>query len=111
MNAHHNIDALIDMSGGPNTFISRWKLCSLVVFYPAGNSFDNTILNPGNVPSFTAPYFFNFIGRQDLSVKYSRFITQSFYQPTITSLPGTSNAGAMPSHPLWNILELEKELN
>jgi hypothetical protein len=69
-------------------------------------AFNNTIFNPGNEPSFTTPYLYNFVGRQDLSVKQSRNIAKSYYSPTPGGLPGNSDAGAMESWLIWNILGL-----
>lgn len=66
--------------------------------------FDQTIFNPGNEPSFGTPYLFNFVGRQDLSVLRSRFVAKSYYHPTPDGLPGNSDAGAMESWLLWNMI-------
>jgi putative alpha-1,2-mannosidase len=80
------------------------------VFTPglsSGNAqFGNTLFNPGNEPSFATPYLFNFVGRQDLSVKYSRHVARSYYAPTPGGLPGNSDAGAMESWLLWNMIGL-----
>lgn len=70
------------------------------------SAFNNTIFNPGNEPSFTTPYLYNFVGRQDLSVKQSRNIAKSYYSPTPGGLPGNSDAGAMESWLIWNMLGL-----
>lgn len=70
------------------------------------SSFNYTIFNPGNEPSFTTPYLFNFVGRQDLSVYHSRFAAKSYYAPTPSGLPGNSDAGAMESWLLWSMLGL-----
>jgi hypothetical protein len=69
-------------------------------------AFNSTIFNPGNEPSFTTPYLYNYVGRQDLSVKRSRNIAKSYYSPTPGGLPGNSDAGAMESWLLWNMLGL-----
>lgn len=74
---------------------------------PFGSAqFNNTIFNPGNEPSFTTPYLFNFVGRQDLSVQYSRAAADAYYQPTPGGLPGNSDAGAMESWVLWSMIGL-----
>lgn len=73
----------------------------------AGNSaYGSTIFNPGNEPSFTTPYLFNYVGRQDLSVKHSRSIAKSFYNAGASGLPGNSDAGAMQTWILWNMIGL-----
>lgn len=105
MNAHHDINTIISFAGGPETFISRLETMFIGGLYTDGNGFNNTIINIGNEPSFTTPYLFNFVGRQDLSVKYSRFLS-SYWVPSTTGLPGNSDAGAMQSWLLWNMLGL-----
>ena len=105
-NTHHDINTLIALSGGPETFVKRLDM----IFTPNTTSrnaaFNNTIFNPGNEPSFTTPYLYNYVGRQDLSVKQSRNIAKSYYSPTPGGLPGNSDAGAMESWLLWNMLGL-----
>ncbi|KAI1410817.1 glycoside hydrolase family 92 protein [Hypoxylon sp. FL1857] len=105
-NAHHDINKLIDLSGGNDKFLSR-----LEKFFEGGVSsgnsqFNHTLFNPGNEPSFTTPYLFNFVGRQDLSVKHSRYTANSYYAPTAGGLPGNSDAGAMESWLLWSMIGL-----
>lgn len=88
-------------------FVRRLETMFVPGQRPSGSGpFNNTIFNPGNEPSFTTPYLFNFVGRQDLSVKYSRFVADSFYAPTPGGLPGNSDAGAMESWLLWSMLGL-----
>ncbi|TVY22440.1 putative secreted glycosidase [Lachnellula hyalina] len=107
-NAHHDINTLIALSGGPATFTSRLEITFTPGLNISGGSAasNNTIFNPGNEPSFTTPYLYNFVGRQDLSVKQSRNIAKSYYSPTPGGLPGNSDAGAMESWLLWNMLGL-----
>ena len=59
-----------------------------------------------NEPAFTTPYLFNFAGRQDLSVKYSRNSALSFYGDGVDGLPGNSDAGAMQTWILWSMIGL-----
>lgn len=105
-NAHHDVSTLIKLSGGRAAFVARLE----TMFQPglsSGNAaFGNTLFNPGNEPSFTTPYLFNFAGRQDLSVKYSRGVARAYYAPTERGLPGNSDAGAMESWLLWNMIGL-----
>ncbi|CAK7227823.1 hypothetical protein SBRCBS47491_006699 [Sporothrix bragantina] len=106
-NAHHDINTLIDYSGGDTTFSDRLAMMFVPGKRPVGSvQFNNTIFNPGNEPSFTTPYLFNFVGRQDLSVKYSRAVADAYYQPTPGGLPGNSDAGAMESWVLWSMIGL-----
>ncbi|KAI1425504.1 glycoside hydrolase family 92 protein [Xylaria sp. FL1777] len=105
-NAHHDVATLISYSGGEAAFVARLE----AMFTPglsSGNAqFGNTLFNPGNEPSFATPYLFNFAGRQDLSVKYSRGVARAYYAPTPAGLPGNSDAGAMESWLLWNMIGL-----
>ncbi|KAH8653932.1 glycoside hydrolase family 92 protein [Tricladium varicosporioides] len=107
-NAHHDITTLIALSGGPQKFIERLEATFMPNLNPTSRSagFNNAIFNPGNEPSFTTPYLYHFVNRQDLSVKRSRFIAKSYYSPTPGGLPGNSDAGAMESWLLWNMLGL-----
>lgn len=73
--------------------------------YPAG-AFDGMIFNPGNEPSFTTPYLFSFLNRQDLTVLYTRRFAQAYYALSEDGLPGNSDAGAMETWLLWVMLGL-----
>lgn len=106
-NAHHDIDYLVDLCNGTESFIARLEAMFTPGLNPHGSpQFGNTLFNPGNEPSFTTPYLFNYVGRQDLSVKHSRFIAKSYYHPTPGGLPGNSDAGAMETWVLWVMLGL-----
>ena len=105
-NAHHDIYHFITLVGGPDTFIDRLRK-----FFEPGIDDDNSdyggsIYNPGNEPAFTTPYLFSLVGRQDLSVKYSRHAALSYYNAGTSGLPGNSDAGAMQTWILWNIIGL-----
>ncbi|POS71616.1 glycosyl hydrolase [Diaporthe helianthi] len=104
-NAHHDIDTLISYSGGEANFVKRLQMMFTPGVYPSG-SFDQMIFNPGNEPSFTTPYLFNFVNRQDLTVYYTRKFARAYYSPTPGGLPGNSDAGAMESWVLWVMLGL-----
>ncbi|KAI1825532.1 glycoside hydrolase family 92 protein [Xylaria intraflava] len=105
-NAHHDIVTLIKMCGGTDAFIARLEAMFTPGLTSSNAQFDNALFNPGNEPSFVTPYLYNFVGRQDLSVKHSRHVAQSFYAPTPTGLPGNSDAGAMESWILWSMIGL-----
>ncbi|KAL8828742.1 MAG: hypothetical protein Q9191_002414 [Dirinaria sp. TL-2023a] len=115
-NPHHDIYTLINYTGGAQNFVNRLD----TIFQPnkaAGSSskfldqtvkanFNGTIFNPGNEPSFTSPYLFNFARRQDLSVERSRYVAKTYYNTSPTGLPGNSDAGAMQTWLLWNMIGL-----
>ncbi|KAB8303439.1 hypothetical protein EYC80_004864 [Monilinia laxa] len=107
-NMHHDMDTLVALSGGPSTFVSRLNTMFKPGINTSGRSsgFNNTIFNPGNEPSFTTPYLYNYVGRQDLSVRQSRNIAKSYYSATPGGIPGNSDAGAMESWLIWNMLGL-----
>lgn len=107
-NMHHDMNTLIALSGGPSTFVDRLNTMFKPGINTSGRSsgFNNTIFNPGNEPSFTTPYLYNYVGRQDLSVMQSRYIAKSYYSATPGGLPGNSDAGAMESWLIWNMLGL-----
>lgn len=105
-NAHHDMAKLISLSGGKDAFIARLEAMFTPGLSSGNGQFGNTLFNPGNEPSFATPYLFNFVGRQDLSVKHSRNVARSYYAPTPGGLPGNSDAGAMESWLLWNMIGL-----
>ncbi|KAK8127456.1 putative glycosyl hydrolase protein [Apiospora sp. TS-2023a] len=106
-NAHHDIEHLVELCGGADSFVARLEAMFTPGLNPSGDpKFNKTLFNPGNEPSFTTPFLFNYVGRQDLTVKYSRFNAKSYYNPTPGGLPGNSDAGAMESWVLWVMLGL-----
>ncbi|KAI0204964.1 glycoside hydrolase family 92 protein [Astrocystis sublimbata] len=105
-NAHHDMSHLISLCGGSESFIARLEAMFTPGLSDGNKEFGGTLFNPGNEPSFATPYLFNFVGRQDLSVKYSRHVARSYYSPSEGGLPGNSDAGAMESWVLWNMIGL-----
>ncbi|KKA29904.1 hypothetical protein TD95_001479 [Thielaviopsis punctulata] len=105
-NAHHDINTIISFAGGKERFVDRLELMFKPNTVPGNGQFGHTIFNPGNEPSFGSPYLYNFANQQHLSVKRSRAIAKSYYSPTPAGLPGNSDAGAMESWLLWNMLGL-----
>ncbi|KAL8989847.1 MAG: hypothetical protein Q9169_008268, partial [Polycauliona sp. 2 TL-2023] len=101
-NPHHDMAALIGYMGGDDRFIGRLN----TTFAPNMKPDGNTIFNPGNQPSFTTPYLYHFAGRQDLSVKQSRYIAKTHYKPGRSGLPGNSDSGSMQTWLLWNMIGL-----
>lgn len=102
MNAHHDIAHLISLVGGPEKFVDRLDL----MFVTGIKDEDSTIFNAANEPSFTTPYLYNFVNRQDLSVKRSRDVAKRLYSTAPNGLPGNSDAGAMQTWVLWNMIGL-----
>ena len=106
-NAHHDMATLINYIGGPETFVNRLDVLFTPDLNPNGSpQFNYTIFDPGNEPSFASPYLYNFAGRQDLSVARARYIAKSYYNTSPSGLPGNSDAGAMQTWLLWNMIGL-----
>ena len=106
-NPHHDIQELITLSGGTQEWVTKLDSLFQPNLSPNGNpAFNQTIFNPGNEPSFASPYLFNFAGRQDLSVQRSRDIAKWYYNTSPSGLPGNSDAGAMQTWILWNMIGL-----
>ena len=106
LNAHHDIDSLIELSGGEERFVER-----LEKFFEPGVDLENTehggtLYDVANEPAFTSAYLFNFAGRQDLSVKYSRRAALTYFGADASGLPGNSDAGAMQTWILWSMIGL-----
>lgn len=55
---------------------------------------------------FNVPYLYNYVDRQDLSVLKSRTIAKNYYSTSVSGLPGNSDAGAMQTWLLWNMIGL-----
>lgn len=105
-NAHHDLEHLIELMGGDDQFVKRLETTFKPDVFSGNGQFGHTLFNPGNEPSFTTPYLYNFVNRQDLAVMRSRFVAKSYYKPTPDGLPGNSDAGAMESWLLWNMIGL-----
>ncbi|KAF6843497.1 alpha-mannosidase family protein [Colletotrichum musicola] len=105
-NAHHDVARMVELSGGAQRYSDRLEKTFQPGQYKGNGAFGNTIFNPGNEPSFGTPYLFNFVNKQHLSVDRSRFVAKSFYKPAPNGLPGNSDAGAMESWLLWNMIGL-----
>ncbi|KAK5126673.1 hypothetical protein LTR85_009607 [Meristemomyces frigidus] len=105
-NGHHDIYHLISLSGDSDGFVQRLETFFEPGLYSSNSAYGSTLFNPGNEPAFTTPYLFNFVGRQDLSAKYSRHAAKSYYNAGSSGIPGNSDAGAMQTWILWNMIGL-----
>lgn len=97
VNAVHDVAQLIELGGGATNFINRLN----IVLDP-----QRKIFYPGNEVSFMTPYLYHWAGRQDPSVVQSRFVAKHSYAEGKSGLPGASDAGAMQSWLLWNMIGL-----
>jgi putative alpha-1,2-mannosidase len=103
------METLITFMGGPTTAEDRLD----AMFIPglqdgsvgAGNGAGSAIFNPANEPSFGTPFLYNYFqGRQWKSVKQSREIVNQWYGSGRDGVPGNSDAGALESWLVWNLL-------
>jgi predicted alpha-1,2-mannosidase len=82
-----DVAALIQLSGGPATFVRR-----LDAFFDVPFRYD-----VGNEPGFLAPYLFNWAGRPDKTAEHVRQIIAQSYHAGPKGLPGNDDSGAMSS--------------
>jgi putative alpha-1,2-mannosidase len=104
---------LIDFMGGPNTTESRLDTMFIPGLRSGGvgsggtNGAGTTLFNPGNEPSFGTPFLYNYLqGRQHKSVLRSRETVNTYYSAEANGLPGNSDAGAVDSWLIWNLIGL-----
>ncbi|OPB45613.1 GH92 alpha-1,2-mannosidase [Trichoderma guizhouense] len=106
-----DMEGLIDKMGGPDATEKRLDL----MFVPnlrttdlgVGVGSGTTLFNPGNEPSFGTPFLYNYLpGRQYKAVNQSRVNIDENYFAGSNGLPGNSDAGAMDSWMLWQMLGL-----
>ncbi|KZM19809.1 uncharacterized protein EKO05_0004208 [Ascochyta rabiei] len=95
MDAIHDVAELKKRTGGNERFVDRLN-----------QLFDLDIFNAGNEPGFTSPYLYNFVeGQQWRSVERGRAISK-LYNSGASGLPGNSDAGAMESLLVWQVIGL-----
>ncbi|KAJ5689967.1 hypothetical protein N7462_004359 [Penicillium macrosclerotiorum] len=98
----HDMKHLITLMGGAATVVKRLdKMFEVGVTGSSGTIFDST-----NEPMFNIPYLYNYVGRQDLSVYQARRVAKNDYTTGPSGLPGNSDAGAMQTWLLWNMIGL-----
>ncbi len=103
------METLISFLNGSSTSESRLD----AMFIPglsdgnvgAGNGAGTAIFNPGNEPSFGTPFLYHYFGRRQWkSVLRSREIVDQYYTDGRDGVPGNSDAGALESWMVWNLL-------
>ncbi|KAF2755081.1 glycosyl hydrolase [Pseudovirgaria hyperparasitica] len=106
MNAHHDFAHTTELVGGTLRMVDRLEKMFEEGLSSRAGKLSGTIFNPANEPSFTTPYLYNFVGRQDLAVQRSRYVAKTFYTTATNGIPGNSDAGAMQTWLLWNMIGL-----
>ena len=96
--------------GGPKTFEHRLDtmfIANLSTSVRGGNGLGSTLFNPGNEPSFSTPFLYNYLPqRQHKSVQRSKEIIDQYYSDGPSGLPGNSDAGALDNWMIWGMLGL-----
>ncbi|PIG87549.1 glycosyl hydrolase [Aspergillus arachidicola] len=108
----HDMEEMIEMMGGAQTVLKRLD----TMFTEGASGSSGIIFDPTNEPvnsiadgairMFNIPYLYHYIDRQDLSVSRSRNIAKTYYHTGVNGLPGNSDAGAMQTWLLWNMIGL-----
>lgn len=93
--APHDVQGLINKSGGEEAFKKR-----LDIF------FDQEFYDVNNEPSFLTPCLYHWIGRPDISTKRIREIVAKHYNDTPMGLPGRDDSGAMSSWLAFHLIGL-----
>lgn len=107
--ALHDMSRVIKLMGGDDAFVTRLDAS----FIPglgsgtgsANNDAGTTLFNPGNEPSFPMPFLYNYVpGAHYKTVQQSRSIVDEFYSDARNGYPGNTDAGALPSWLVFNLL-------
>ncbi|KAJ5768395.1 hypothetical protein N7533_000978 [Penicillium manginii] len=96
----HDVKTLIKLMGGEETFEKRLDMMDL----GANGAGITTLINIGNEPDFATPYLYNYINKQAKSVMQSRSLANQYFKDAAYGIPGNSDAGAMNSWLLWQML-------
>ncbi|KAF3010268.1 hypothetical protein E8E14_001902 [Neopestalotiopsis sp. 37M] len=106
----HDVQTLIEKMGGGTEFESRLDY----IFQPNTSEQDlsangagiTTIMNIGNEPDFATPYLYNYLNKQYKSVNQSRALANQYFHNELYGVPGNSDAGALNSWLIWQMLGL-----
>ncbi|QGA17823.1 hypothetical protein EYB26_005499 [Talaromyces marneffei] len=99
----HDAAHMIDLMGGETLFEAR---LNATFEEGADETSGSYIFDPTNEPMFTIPYLYNYINRPELTVLHARHIAKTYYNTGATGLPGNSDAGAMQTWLIWNMIGL-----
>lgn len=106
----HDMQTLITFMGGNDAFEARLDY----IFQPNTSQQDlgangagiTTLMNIGNEPDFATPYLYNYINKQYKSVQRSRALANEYFHNANYGVPGNSDAGALNSWLIWQMLGL-----
>ncbi|KAJ5975541.1 hypothetical protein N7481_009248 [Penicillium waksmanii] len=91
----HDMANLIELVGGPDTFVKR-----LDYFHDSG------LADIGNEPVFLTVYEYHYAGRPALSTKRAHNYIPRTFNATNNGLPGNDDSGAMGSFLAWSLMGL-----
>ncbi|THC94891.1 hypothetical protein EYZ11_005613 [Aspergillus tanneri] len=91
----HDMAALIDLLGGPDTFVSR-----LDFFHTSG------LADMGNEPVFLTVFQYHYAGRPALSVHRAHSYIPSRFNSSHSGLPGNDDSGAMGAFAVFSMMGL-----
>ncbi|KAK5999247.1 putative secreted glycosidase [Cladobotryum mycophilum] len=107
-NVPHDTKTLIQFMGGDEKFEQRldhmMKPNTSEQDLSANGAGITSIMNIGNEPDFGTPYLYNYINKQYKSVHQTRNLTNQFFHNALYGLPGNSDAGALNSWLIWQML-------
>ncbi|KAH8434032.1 alpha-1,2-mannosidase family protein [Aspergillus melleus] len=98
----HDMKKMVQLMGGSETVVKRLD----TMFTEGASGSSGIIFDSTNEPMFNIPYLYNYVDRQDLSVVRSRHVAKTYYHTGRNGLPGNSDAGAMQTWLLWNMIGL-----
>ncbi|KAI0152810.1 glycosyl hydrolase [Xylariaceae sp. FL1272] len=106
----HDMETLIEFMGGAEKFEERLDF----IFKPNSSEQDlsangagiTTLMNIGNEPDFATPLEYHYIGKSHKSVMRTRALANQFFHDANYGVPGNSDAGALNSWLIWQMLGL-----
>lgn len=110
--APHDMSRVIQLMGGDDAFVQRLDASFVPGLASSGtgnanNDAGTALFNPGNEPSFPLPFLYNYVpGRQWQTARRSRAVVDQFYGDARAGYPGNTDAGALPSWLMFNLLGL-----
>ncbi|KAK7705807.1 hypothetical protein SLS64_007755 [Diaporthe eres] len=106
--APHDMSKVIESMGGDDAFIRRLDasfLPGLGADRGENNNAGTAIYNPGNEPSFLIPFLYNYVpGYHWKTANQTRAIVDEFYNDRRNGYPGNTDAGAIPSWLVFNLI-------
>ncbi|TFK50461.1 hypothetical protein OE88DRAFT_1701200 [Heliocybe sulcata] len=93
--APHSMSTVVNLMGGPDTFVSRLD-----------NYFAKGYFYAGNEPSFELPWLYHYAGRPDLSALHVRDVVYTNFNTGIGGIPGNDDSGAMAALLTFHLLGL-----